>query len=186
MYDAALLFAKEAERHSTILQTLGLLPKQFLLCTVHRAENTDNQERLVQIGQAWLEIAGQGEKIVIPLHPRTKAYLEKYGLLNVLQKQPGIIFTEPLGFLDMVMLERNAHTILTDSGGIQKEAYFHKTPCITLREETEWTETIESGWNQLAGFNTANIIKCLSTHPERKEILEYGDGNTAQKIVDLL
>lgn len=185
MYDAALLFGKEAEQRSTILQTLGLSPKEFLLCTVHRAENTDSQERLCQIAQAWTEIAAS-ERIVIPLHPRTRIYLEKYNLLATLQQQPNILFTAPLGFLDMVMLERNARIILTDSGGIQKEAYFHKTPCITLREETEWTETIESGWNQLAGFHAKDIIKCLSTSNDRKEIQEYGDGNTAQKILDLL
>ena len=173
MYDAALLFGKEAEQRSTILQTLGLSPKEFLLCTVHRAENTDSQERLCQIAQAWTEIAAS-ERIVIPLHPRTKIYLEKYNLLATLQQQPNILFTDPLGFLDMVMLERNARIILTDSGGIQKEAYFHKTPCITLREETEWTETIESGWNQLAGFHAKDIIKCLSTSNDRKEIQEYG------------
>ncbi len=185
MYDAALLFGKEAEQRSTILQTLGLSPKEFLLCTVHRAENTDSQERLCQIAQAWTEIAAS-ERIVIPLHPRTRIYLEKYNLLATLQQQSNILFTAPLGFLDMVMLERNARIILTDSGGIQKEAYFHKTPCITLREETEWTETIESGWNQLAGFHAKDIIKCLSTSNDRKEIQEYGDGNTAQKILDLL
>ena len=132
MYDAALLFGKEAEQRSTILQTLGLSPKEFLLCTVHRAENTDSQERLCQIAQAWTEIAAS-ERIVIPLHPRTRIYLEKYNLLATLQQQSNILFTAPLGFLDMVMLERNARIILTDSGGIQKEAYFHKTPCITLR-----------------------------------------------------
>lgn len=185
MYDAALLFGKEAEQRSTILQTLGVSPKEFLLCTVHRAENTDSQERLCQIAQAWTEIAAS-ERIVIPLHPRTRIYLEKYNLLATLQQQLNILFTDPLGFLDMVMLERNARIILTDSGGIQKEAYFHKTPCITLREETEWTETIESGWNQLAGFHAKDIIKCLSTSNDRKEIQEYGDGNTAQKILDLL
>lgn len=185
MHDAALLFGKEAEQRSTILQTLGLSPKEFLLCTVHRAENTDSQERLCQIAQAWTEIAAS-ERIVIPLHPRTRIYLEKYNLLATLQQQPNILLTDPLGFLDMVMLERNARIILTDSGGIQKEAYFHKTPCITLREETEWTETIESGWNQLAGFHAKDIIKCLSTSNDRKEIQEYGDGNTAQKILDLL
>lgn len=185
MYDAALLFGKEAEQRSTILQTLGLSPKEFLLCTVHRAENTDSQERLCQIAQAWTEIAAS-ERIVIPLHPRTRIYLEKYNLLATLQQQSNILFTAPLGFLDMVMLERNARIILTDSGGIQKEAYFHKIPCITLREETEWTETIESGWNQLAGFHAKDIIKCLSTSNDRKEIQEYGDGNTAQKILDLL
>ena len=186
MYDAALLFGKVADRQSTILQTLELSPKRFLLCTVHRAENTDDQNRLCQIAQALAEIAEQGEKIVIPLHPRTRIYLEKYNLLTALQQLPNIRFTEPLGFLDMVMVERNAQTILTDSGGVQKEAYFHKTPCITLREETEWTETVESGWNQLAGFHAENIIKCLSTSMERKEIQEYGDGDTAQRIIDLL
>ena len=97
-----------------------------------------------------------------------------------------IIFTEPLGFLDMVMLEKKALTILTDSGGIQKEAYFHQTPCITLREETEWTETISSGWNQLAGYKTDSILQCIEQNPKCYPIDEYGNGDTAQKILELL
>lgn len=186
MYDAAIHFADQAERYSTILQTQSLKPKEFILCTVHRAENTDNETRLSQIIKAFKEISEQGVKIIFPLHPRTKSWLKKYSLMNVLQNCPNILLTEPLGFLDMVMLERNAQAILTDSGGIQKEAYFHHTPCITLREETEWTETIESGWNQLAGSNAEQIIKCLSTPTEHREISEYGNGHTAEKILGLL
>lgn len=99
---------------------------------------------------------------------------------------PYIRLTEPLGFLDMVMLEKQASTILTDSGGVQKEAYFHQTPCITLREETEWTETVTAGWNQIAGYQTDQILACLENNPVRHEIDEYGQGNTAQKILELL
>lgn len=186
MFDAALTFGQEAERHSSILQSLNLQPKTFLLCTVHRAENTDSRERLTSICRALMKIADGGDRIILPLHPRTKRFLEMYELIGDLQRHPRICFTEPLGFLDMVMLEKSAKTILTDSGGVQKEAYFHRTPCITLREETEWIETITAGWNQLAGYQTEKILNCLTTHPERKEIYEYGDGNTARKIVALL
>ena len=86
----------------------------------------------------------------------------------------------------MVMLEKHAATILTDSGGVQKEAYFHHTPCITLRDETEWVETVEAGWNQIAGYKKENILHCLGKRPERKEILEYGTGSASKNIIDLL
>mgnify|MGYP002693858475 FL=1 len=186
MYDAALFFGRKAEEASDIMRRLQLESKGFRLCTVHRAENTDQEERLSSIAEALMQIASSHCPLVFPLHPRTRQYLEKYHLLERFVSHPHIRLTEPLGFLDMVMLEKQASTILTDSGGVQKEAYFHQTPCITLREETEWTETVTAGWNQIAGYRTDQILACLENNPVRHEIDEYGQGNTAQKILELL
>ncbi len=187
MYDAALLFGRLADASSFILDTYKLKSKSFYLCTVHRAENTDNETRLQQIMAALQEIGTSSFPVVLPLHPRTQSYLKSYGLLPSLEKHPGILLTPPLSFLDMVMLEKHAATILTDSGGVQKEAYFHHTPCITLREETEWTETVDAGWNQIAGYKTEEILRCLSNPPEvQEEILDYGSGNSAETIIQLL
>lgn len=186
MYDAALLFGKLADQSSHILKQLNLKSKSFRLCTVHRAENTDSRERLHEIIKALTEIATEACPVVLPLHPRTRLYLDKYGLTPTLQKQKGIRLTAPLSFLDMVMLEKQAQTIFTDSGGVQKEAYFHHTPCITLREETEWVETVDAGWNQIAGYKAEDIIRCLENSGERKEINEYGNGKAAEAIVSLL
>ena len=183
MYDAALTFGKVAEEKSTIITALGLQPQKFHLCTVHRAENTDNPERLTQIILALTEIATSDCPIILPLHPRTKIYLTHYNLNATIASNPALRLIEPIDYLDMIMLEKNAATIFTDSGGIQKEAYFYRTPCITLREETEWTETVEAGWNQLAGFHTEKIIECLANQPTKSEINEYGDGHAAEKII---
>ena len=186
MYDAALAFAEQAQRKSRILQDLQLTDKPFCLCTFHREENTDDATRLTQICQALEAIAAPDRLLVFPLHPRTRRALSESGWLDRLASNPSLRFTAPLGFLDMVMLEKQATLILTDSGGVQKEAYFHRTPCITLRQETEWTETVASGWNQLAGYETERILACLRNQPTRREIAEYGDGQAAQKILRLL
>ena len=186
MYDAALAFAEQAQRESRILQDLQLTDKPFCLCTFHREENTDDATHLTQICQALEAIAAPDRLLVFPLHPRTRRALSESGWLDRLASNPSLRFTAPLGFLDMVMLEKQATLILTDSGGVQKEAYFHRTPCITLRQETEWTETVASGWNQLAGYETERILACLRNQPTRREIAEYGDGQAAQKILRLL
>lgn len=187
MYDAALLFGDIANTFSSILTRLQLTGKSFHLCTVHRAENTDCKERLGSIMEALECIGETGSPVVLPLHPRTRSYLEKYGYLSSLEAHPGIILIPPLSFLDMVMLEIHAATILTDSGGVQKEAYFHHTPCITLREETEWIETVNAGWNQIAGYKTEDILYCMNHIPEkREEILEYGSGDASGSIIRLL
>ena len=184
MYDAALSFGKIAEEKSVILSTLGLQSKKFRLCTVHRAENTDNPERLTQIILALLEIATPDCPVIFPLHPRTKVYINNYKLNATIASNTALRMIDPVDYLDMVMLEKNAETIFTDSGGVQKEAYFHRTPCVTLREETEWTETVEAGWNQIAGFKTEKIIECLSRKTEKSEIKEYGDGHASEKIIN--
>ena len=186
MYDAALTFGKVAEEKSEIMAVLGLQPKMFRLCTVHRAENTDNPERLTQIILALVEIATPDCPVILPLHPRTKVYLKHYNLHATIVSNPSLRLIEPVDYLDMVVLEKNAATIFTDSGGVQKEACFYRTPCITLREETEWTETVQAGWNQIAGFQTEKIIACLANNPAKSEIKEYGDGRAAEKIVNAI
>lgn len=186
MFDAALLFGEKAKNHSIILQKLNLSPQNYYLATVHRAENTGEKEHLSNILNAFVQIATETCPVIFPIHPRTKKYLREYSLTSLAEKNPFVKMIDPVGFIDMVMLEKNAKTILTDSGGIQKEAYFHQVPCITLREETEWTETIEAGWNQLAGPKTEHILTCLSANKEKFPITEYGEGNSAEKIIDYL
>ena len=186
MYDAALLFGNLAEASSSILKQLKLIDKKFKLCTIHRAENTNQKERLSQIIEAIFEISSPSYPTVIPLHPRTQRYLEQYNLLLSFQKEKGIYLIPPVNYLDMIMLEKHASLIFTDSGGIQKEAYFHRTPCITLRNETEWTETVNAGWNQIAGYKKESILHCLETSPSRMQINDFGTGNASKLIVELL
>ena len=186
MYDAALAFGEIAEQTSTILTSLQLNSKQFYLCTVHRAENTDRKERLSQIIQALIYIARPDCPVIFPLHPRTKKQLHTWRLFSKIETNKSCRLIDPVDYLDMIQLEKHAKTILTDSGGIQKEAYFHRTPCITLRDETEWVETIASGWNQLAGYRLENILQCLSKSVQQTDIEEYGDGHAADKIIQTL
>jgi UDP-GlcNAc3NAcA epimerase len=186
MYDAALAFGQVAEEKSEILSLLALSPKKFRLCTVHRAENTDSPERLTQIVLALAAIATPDCPVILPLHPRTKVYLHNYNLDATVASNEALRVIDPVSYLDMVMLEKNAETVFTDSGGVQKEACFHRTPCITLREETEWVETVEAGWNRLAGYRTEKIIECLNHDPKRSDVEEYGDGRAAEKIINAI
>jgi UDP-GlcNAc3NAcA epimerase len=186
MYDAALTFGTIAEQTSFILSSLQIESKRFYLCTIHRAENTDCQERLSQIIQALIEIALPDCPVILPLHPRTKKQLHVWQLFSQIKTNQAFKVIEPVDYLDMIMLEKHAKAILTDSGGIQKEAYFHRTPCITLREETEWVETITSGWNQLAGYRKETILNCLQNKTQQTEIEEYGNGHAADKIIQTL
>ena len=186
MYDAALQFGKVATEKSEILATLGLQSKKFRLCTVHRAENTDDPERLTQIILALTAIASPDCPVILPLHPRTKVCLKNFQLYATIATNPSLRLIEPVDYLDMLMLEKNAATILTDSGGVQKEAYFYRTPCITLRDETEWMETVHAGWNQIAGFQTEKIVACMATTPAQSEINDFGDGQAATKIVQAI
>lgn len=162
------------------MQTLALSPKSFVLATIHRAENADNPERLNSIMAALNRIATE-MPVVLPLHPRTK---QKLRLANFL----GVTFIDPLGYLDMVMLEKNAQVIVTDSGGVQKEAYFHGVPCVTVREETEWVELVQSEVNCLAGTDEEHITTAFQVMKNRvfdvKEL--YGTGDSAQKVVKIL
>lgn len=187
MFDAALFFTHIAQQQSTILTELGLTKKRFNLLTVHRAENTTDKQRLTEIIYGINDISTTEHPTIWPLHPRTRMVIEennniKYMLFN----NSNIKIIEPVSFFDMILLESSAYKILTDSGGVQKEAYFQKTPCITLRDETEWIETIQSGWNQLAGCNREKIVWCYHHKPETHAIDEYGNGDSAKKIIEIL
>lgn len=181
MYDAVLQFSTMAKEKATLLTKLGVLPKQYLLATVHRAENTDDPTKLKEILTAFAEIC---EPIIFPIHPRTYKTLTNLGL----QISNNIQLIEPVGYLDMLSLESNARIILTDSGGIQKEAYFFSVPCITLRSETEWVETVNAGWNTIAGTNSELIVKAVTSFraPNESRKFLYGSGTASESIVDIL
>jgi len=190
MYDAALTFAPHAEK-STILTQYGLQSKQYKLATVHRAENTDQPDCLRGIFEALTEISTDSP-VVLPIHPRTRSKLESAGMLH-LALESSLVITEPVNFLDMICLEKNAQLILTDSGGIQKEAFFHDVPCVTLREETEWVELVNSGWNVLVGAekeriveNSEKILARFETDKPNRDSVNYGSGAAAQVIIDQL
>lgn len=179
MFDAVLQFGKIAEERSTILDQLNLTAKNFLLATVHRAYNTDNPETLRGILTALIEL---NETIVFPVHPRTRERINQMGLGFT---DSAVKMIEPVGYLDMLMLERNARLILTDSGGMQKEAFFFGVPCVTLRPETEWTETVAAGWNVIAGVTPEGIRRAVqdTVWPSTSPAQIFGDGAAAQKIV---
>lgn len=182
MYDAVLLYAQLAEEKSEILGKLDLSRQGYALATLHRAENTDNGERLKNIFRGLEEICGHGLPVVLPIHPRTRKALASTGI-----KVKNIRLTDPVSYIDMLMLEKNARVILTDSGGVQKEAYFSRVPCVTLREETEWVETVEAGWNVLTGCDPKSIARiALGEFLGQEDDLPYGDGLAAERIVNLV
>jgi UDP-GlcNAc3NAcA epimerase len=171
MYDATVHAAALAAAQSSILARLGVRPGRYGLATLHRAENTDDPARLrALIG--WLETRAREHPVVFPVHPRTRLAMQR---LDIGCERLRVC--EPVGYLDMARLVQGAVAVYTDSGGLQKEAYFHRVPCVTLREETEWVETVTHGWNRLwQGPDYA----------PRREIAEYGDGHAADAIVAIL
>lgn len=168
----------------SILEKLSIEPKKYLLATVHRQENTDIRENLENIIKAFTAIK---ETIIYPIHPRTQKYLRKYHLDKIIAKNPHIHLIEPVGFFEMLILETNAKMILTDSGGIQKEAYLTRVPCVTLRNETEWIETVKSGWNRLAGSDDNKIVRMVENFPKPKNHPNFlGDGRAFLKISKII
>lgn len=192
MLDCFLHFSKEAEK-TGILDNLSLEQGNYLLATVHRASNTDTEENLREISKAFIELA-QEIKLVFPVHPRAEKYLKQYGLYQALKNTPNIHLIKPVGYLEMLVLTKNAGKILTDSGGLQKEAYFAKVPCITLDTVSAWPETVEDGWNMVVGEETEcqqikrkNIINAVrSFEPNKKQHNIFGNGKAAEIICDLL
>jgi len=196
MYDAVLQFTSVAREKSTIMDDLGLKPKGYLLATIHRPYNTDIPINLQNILSAFLEL---NDQIVFPIHPRTRQKLQDLSILKpTLSKEhqlnnsrayklKNIILVDPIGYLDMLILEKNAHMILTDSGGMQKEAYFMGVPCVTLRPETEWIETVEAGWNVVAGSNREKIIDAVNSFkpPDKRPNL-YGDGRAGKRGLEII
>lgn len=183
MYDVSLFYRDIARQRSVILDDLNLTEGRYILATCHRAENTDVPSRLLGIIDA-LAIIARDMPVVLPLHPRTRALLAQYGYEDKLST---LAIVEPVSFLDMIRLEQSAYAIVTDSGGVQKEAYFYGVPCLTTRDETEWVETVESGWNQLVGADADRIVQAYSTlrhlslHPQL-----YGNGDAASHIISIL
>lgn len=177
MYDAVLQFADLARRQSTILSTLGFQPKHFLLATIHRPYNTDSPENLWHILHALAELT---DPVIFPVHPRTRKKLAELGL----QGLTNVHLIEPVGYLDMLVLQQNARLIITDSGGVQKEAFFFAIPCVTVRPETEWVETVESGWNVLVAANKEQIVKVVTGQrwPQAAPPTLFGDGRASDKI----
>lgn len=182
MYDAVLQNIERAKQISNIMDKLYLKEKEYLLLTIHRAGNINNIRNLSAIVDALLDIK---EQVVFPVHPGTMKHLKEMGLLEKLKKSSNYKVIAPVGYLDFLMLEYNAKKILTDSGGIQKEAYFFKVPCITLRENTEWVETIEDGWNVLVGTDRKLIVQMVREYsPVRPQRKVFGDGKASEKIVE--
>lgn len=184
MHDAAIVFGRIADQRATILSELALESGKYLLATIHRAENTASPEALMNIFRAFEQLP---LPVVLPLHPRTRHVVEgDSNLSHFMVQTKNIRVIEPVSYINMVMLERHAKMILTDSGGVQKEAYFHGVPCITLRRETEWVETVQTGWNVLADTDTQQILNAFATPFKKQKIDEYGTGHAAEEIVDLL
>lgn len=183
MYDAVLFYRNRA-REQYSLDAWGLTDQGYALCTLHRQENTDAPARMEGILAALCAIA-LDLPVVLPLHPRTRQRLQQKHNFVALN---GITLIDPLPYFEMQRLQMGARVILTDSGGVQKEAYFHGVPCITLRDETEWVETVESGWNQIAGSDQLNILAAFRNAqcPANSTTPCYGQGDSAARIVDML
>lgn len=185
MLDAASYYGARAERTSRIMERLTIRPGDYVLATIHRAENTDDRASLSAILNGLANVAAT-TPVLLPLHPRTSAAIDREGLREVAAR---LTIIEPVGYLDMIMLERNAALIATDSGGVQKEAYFYGVPCVTLRRETEWVELIAAGWNRLAPPTSAAAVADVITAARGTTGDEgrlYGDGSAADAIVRLL
>ncbi|MBH8604128.1 non-hydrolyzing UDP-N-acetylglucosamine 2-epimerase [Thermoactinomyces sp. CICC 10522] len=182
MLDAVQYNSRLANEKSGILKELNIKTGEYILITLHRAENTDDPARLSQIISALNELPLPA---VLPLHPRTKGKMAPMGLAIT---NPNVKLIEPVGYLDMLQLEVNAKKILTDSGGVQKEAFFAKVPCITMRDETEWTETVELGANLLVGADQSKILDAVDNFTvdftRMKDV--FGDGRASEKITDQL
>ena len=189
MYDAVLFHEKQAEEQSGILDKLGVNRRDYMLVTLHRAENTDSPARLKAIFEGLAKVASD-MRVVFPLHPRTRNKLLEMQIDGKVPERLNLI--EPVGYIDMVILEKYALAIATDSGGVQKEAYFHRVPCVTLREETEWTELLEIGANRLVApldaITICDGIRAALAHrgPEAGLTPLYGDGRAGVKIVGTL
>lgn len=179
MYDAALFYKRLATK-PVWFDALRLAEGEFVLCTIHRAENTDDEQRLEAIFRG---LADSGMPIILPLHPRTRQKIAQLGI----DTAPNIHIAEPVGYLEMVWLEMRSRSIATDSGGVQKEAHFHGKPCITLRDETEWVELVAAGVNRVVGADSREIslsIRECAVLPTTNSI--YGTGNSAMQIINTI
>jgi UDP-GlcNAc3NAcA epimerase len=180
MADVSLAFRDIAEERSEILDQLGLEPRSYLAVTAHRAGNVDRPERLEALVSLLEALPAP---VVLPLHPRTRERLTAAGLMDRLSE---IKVVSPLGYLDFMKLARHARAVLTDSGGVQKEAYLLGVPCVTLRDTTEWVETVEAGWNTLVDLDPAAALAALERRPPEDRPELYGGGHAAERVCEVL
>jgi UDP-N-acetylglucosamine 2-epimerase len=191
MADVSRRFGPIAERRSRVIERFGLHRGRYLVATAHRAGNVDGGTALARLVELLGRAAERFGPLVMPLHPRTRARLAASGLLAELERAPRIELCEPLGYLDFACLTRGAGAVLTDSGGLQKEAYLAGVPCLTLREETEWVETVESGWNRLVGLDPELALEALGELQARRRVARpdpalYGAGDAGRRVADAL
>lgn len=180
MFDACVRFSQLAQKKSKILDHLNITSKEFILATLHRPYNVDVSSRLQSIFAA---LGKTDVPIVLPCHPRLREQMKRHQM----DAPETVKMIDPVGYLDMIMLEKNARLVLTDSGGVQKEAYFWAVPCVTVRPETEWMETVHAGWNMIADADEQKIVRGLTTvwWPDTQEAL-FGDGKASERIVNIL
>lgn len=185
MFDAVQHFGEVARARSRVLDTLGVVEGEYFLATVHRAASTDDPITLRSLVAALAQLEAP---VVFPVHPRTRARLAALPQAEHLTRGGRLMLTSPVGYLDMLRLEQSARAILTDSGGVQKEAFFFGVPCVTLRAETEWVETVECGWNVLAGSDPEAIVRAAlsAQRPSARPPALFGDGDAAGRIAALL
>jgi len=183
MVDVALAIQPRARERADLLQARGLVPGEYLLATAHRAGNVDDVARLTRLVEL---LEAMPLPVVLPLHPRTAARLRSSGLLERLEGAPRVTLTDPLGYFELTALLCGARAVLTDSGGLQKEAYLARVPCITLRANTEWTETVELGWNVLVDLDAAAAVAALDRPRPATAPDVYGDGHAGERVVDAL
>ena len=183
MLDAARFYAAKSESKRDILNQLGLVPQNYILTTIHRAENTNDPKRLFAILSALAEISRE-IPVIVPLHPRTRKFLNSVDFFGI--RSASLRWIEPASYLEMIVLERNAKLIATDSGGVQKEAYFYRVPCVTIRSETEWVELVQTGWNHLCNpDDSAQIVTTIRKQMNTQGTSEalYGEGKASARIV---
>jgi len=182
MVDVALATQPRARQRTDVVEALGLTPGEYVLATAHRAGNVDDPARLARLVDLLCAVV----PVVFALHPRTRSRLVSAGLLDRLESSERIVLTPPLGYLELTALLCHARALVTDSGGLQKEAYLAGVPCVTLRRETEWTETVEHGWNTLVDLDPDAALRALEREPPRERPPLYGDGRAGERVVSAL
>jgi len=183
MVDVAMAAQPRARERTDLVRAHGLEPGEYVLATAHRAGNVDDPARLERLVEL---LAAVPAPVLLPLHPRTEARLASADLLEQLRSDPGVTLTAPLGYFELTALLCNARAVLTDSGGLQKEAYLAGIPCVTLRPSTEWTETVEQGWNVLVDLDRKAAVAALDRQPPPTHPELYGDGRAGGRVVAAL
>lgn len=183
MFDAILYNIKAAEKKYSLNQ-FGVVEKEYVLVTIHRAENTDSIARLRAIVSSLSKL---DITVLLPLHPRTEKKLKEFGLYQLISESSNVKLIDPVSYLEMIFLEKHARSIITDSGGVQKEAFFLQVPCLTVRDETEWTETVADGWNVLLNPLEMDLEKEFHKQKQGNKISQlFGDGQAARRITDII